>query len=72
MNADKLIHMANQIAQFFRAYPEQEAIAGIREHLATFWTSGMRATLRICAEQEDKRLDPLVAAAIMAQQREPT
>ena len=63
MNGGKLIHMANEIAGFFRVYPEAEACAGIRDHLLAFWTPGMRATL--LAEAGDAALDPLVAAALL-------
>jgi formate dehydrogenase subunit delta len=37
--------MANQIAAFFRAYPEADAVAGVGEHIRAFWTPGMRAAL---------------------------
>lgn len=60
--AAKLVHMANQIASFFRSYPDAEAHAGIREHLLHFWTPGMRATL--LARAGAAGLDPLVAAAL--------
>ncbi len=33
---EKLIRMANQIASFFRSYPDDEAMAGIAKHLESF------------------------------------
>ncbi len=36
----KLDHMANQIAAFFRSYPEEEAVAGIHDHIRSFWSPG--------------------------------
>ena len=33
MQADDLVRMANQIAQFFTPYPTDEAVAGVEEHL---------------------------------------
>jgi formate dehydrogenase subunit delta len=63
----KLGVMANQIAAFFRAYPEPEACAGIAQHIKDFWTPAMRRALqaRIAAGGADG-LDPLVIRALSA------
>ncbi|MFZ5834540.1 MAG: formate dehydrogenase subunit delta [Pseudomonadota bacterium] len=45
MNIEHLVHMANQIADFFKAYPEAEAIAGVENHISQFWDPRMRAQL---------------------------
>jgi len=37
-----MIHMANQIASFFAAYPKDEAVAGITGHFKQFWEPRMR------------------------------
>ena len=37
-----LIQMANDIGNFFRAQPRQEAIAGIANHIRSFWSPQMR------------------------------
>jgi len=37
-----MVHRANQIAQFFAAYPRDEAVAGIEDHLRRFWEPRMR------------------------------
>ena len=66
MNQDeKLIRMANQIAAFFKSYPEEEARTGIAEHIASFWTPKMRSRLdaRILAGEPGKR-DALVVRAV--------
>ena len=42
MNHEKLVRMANQIADFFKSYPEEQAQAGIRDHIVAYWTPGMR------------------------------
>ena len=65
-DADKLARMAGQIADFFRAYPEAEARAGIRDHLLAFWTPSMLDAIRRAGPEI--ALDPLVVAAL---QREP-
>jgi formate dehydrogenase subunit delta len=43
---DKLAMMANQIAQFFRSYPHDEAVAGIAHHIEQFWTPKMRQAFK--------------------------
>ena len=60
----KLARMANQIATFFRSYPDEEAIAGIHEHIVAFWSPRMRQDLVAHAEGAPPDLDPLVAAAL--------
>jgi formate dehydrogenase subunit delta len=68
MNTEKLIRMANQIAGFFRSYPEDKALAGIRDHLVAFWTPGMRTAIQAYARQGGDGLDPLVTRALRADQ----
>ncbi len=57
--------MANQIAQFFAPYPEPEAIAGIRDHLARFWDPAMRRELLVIAAEQERRggTEPAIDAA---------
>jgi formate dehydrogenase subunit delta len=64
MTNEKLIRMANQIADFFRSYPEERAVSGIHDHLVAFWTRGMRQALLTHAERGDDGLDPLVIKAL--------
>ncbi|GJE78426.1 hypothetical protein BGCPKDLD_5042 [Methylorubrum suomiense] len=61
---DKLVRMANQIALFFRSYPENEAVAGIHNHIVAFWTPKMRRDIEGYAEEAGERLDPLVHKAL--------
>jgi formate dehydrogenase subunit delta len=66
MNAEKLIRMANQIASFFRSYPEEQAVKGIHDHLVAFWTPSMRTSLIAAAGQENSsQLDPFVMKALL-------
>ncbi len=37
-----MVHMANQIALFFASYPHDEAVAGVTDHLKSFWEPRMR------------------------------
>lgn len=68
MTAEKLVRMANQIADFFRPYPEDQAVRGVHDHLMAFWTPGMRAALLAYAGRNDGRVDPLVAKALLSLQ----
>jgi formate dehydrogenase subunit delta len=44
--AQQLVKMANDIGNFFRAEPAREdAVAGIANHIAKFWTKRMRQKL---------------------------
>ena len=44
--AEHLVHMANDIGNFFRSEPKrEEAVAGIANHIAKFWTPRMRQKL---------------------------
>jgi len=46
MSADHLVQMANDIGNFFRSDPERKnAVAGIANHIARFWTPRMRQKL---------------------------
>lgn len=60
----KLARMANQIAGFFRAYPEPQAVAGIHDHIAAFWSPRMRADLDAFIAADSGACDPLVVAAV--------
>jgi formate dehydrogenase subunit delta len=60
---DDLIRMANQIADFFAPYTEDEAVAGIADHIAKFWEPRMRKQLLDIAGKT-KGLNPLVLQAL--------
>jgi formate dehydrogenase subunit delta len=65
-----LIQMANDIGNFFRSQPRREdAIAGIANHIASFWTKRMREKLMAHLEQGGHGLDelPLQAARRLSQ-----
>jgi formate dehydrogenase subunit delta len=45
-DAGHLVHMANDIGNFFRSEAKrEEAVAGIANHIAKFWTPRMRQKL---------------------------
>jgi formate dehydrogenase subunit delta len=45
MKTKDMVRMANQIADFFRAYPEEQAVAETAKHLKSFWEPRMRKML---------------------------
>jgi len=46
MDIHNLVHMANQIGEFFSAYPDRnEAMEGIVNHIRKFWEPRMRLKL---------------------------
>jgi formate dehydrogenase subunit delta len=44
METRDTVRMANQIGDFFKSYPEADAIDGIAEHINKFWEPRMRAS----------------------------
>ena len=66
MNDQHIVNMANQIASFFQAYPDQtEATEGVSGHLKKFWSPKMRVKLKEIAEQGDiNNIHQLVLDAI--------
>ncbi|MGE0658839.1 MAG: formate dehydrogenase subunit delta [Reyranellaceae bacterium] len=63
MNRARLIHDANEIAKYFAAYPREEAIAGIADHIRKFWDRRMRMELQALLSDDSALLHPLVKAA---------
>jgi formate dehydrogenase subunit delta len=66
MNPDRLVHMANDIGDFFAAQPDPaEAAAGIATHLRKFWDPRMRRQILAAMDAgQAEGLHPLVAAAL--------
>jgi formate dehydrogenase subunit delta len=58
-----MVHMANQIAQFFGSYAREEAVAGVTDHLKKFWEKRMLQQLHRYVAQGGSGLDPLVLEA---------
>ena len=60
----KLARMANQIADYFKSYPQDEAVAGVHEHIRAFWSPVMRRDLDACVAADPAVVHPLVLAAL--------
>ncbi|WP_346899059.1 formate dehydrogenase subunit delta [uncultured Roseibium sp.] len=63
MSPDKLAYMANQIANFFKTRPHEEALAGIADHISSFWEPRMRAQFFELLKTDTEKFDPLVREA---------
>ena len=72
MQIDDLVRMIDQIAEFFAAYPDDEAIAGIVDHLKRFWEPDMRAQMIDARAACADRLHPLARRALDALAKEST
>lgn len=59
MTQQEMVRMVNQIADFYRPYPEEEAIAGIAGHIRDFWEPRMRAQLEACLASGGEGLSDL-------------
>jgi formate dehydrogenase subunit delta len=64
--AEHLVQMANDIGNFFRSEPKREdAVAGIANHIAKFWTPRMREKLAAHMKQHGSdALDDLPRQAL--------
>ena len=60
-----MIHMANQIAAYFAAYPHEEAVAGVKDHLKRFWERRMKDQLLQYAASGGAGLHELVKEAVV-------
>jgi formate dehydrogenase subunit delta len=63
-NRSQLIHMANQIAQFFASYPAAEGEAAVAAHINQFWDPRMRRRFLAAAQDHAGDLHVLVARAL--------
>jgi formate dehydrogenase subunit delta len=63
MEAARLVHMANQIGQFFHAQGGDVA-AGIEDHLRKFWDPRMRREIVAHLAAGGGGLDPDVRSAV--------
>jgi len=66
MDIDNLVHMANRIAEFFEAMPDQaEARDGVAQHLQRYWEPRMRRELVAHVQtNQGAGLRPLVLSAV--------
>lgn len=63
MSADKIIHMANQIALFMESKPHDEGVEMLASHINDFWEPRMRRQFFEIVDQGGSGLRPLVMEA---------
>ncbi|TAG29043.1 MAG: formate dehydrogenase [Rhodobacterales bacterium] len=63
MSAEKLVHMANQIALFMESKPHAEGVASLASHINDFWEPRMRRQFFEVVDAGGPGLRPLVMEA---------
>ena len=60
----KLVDMANQMADYFRSLPPEEGLPGAADHIEKFWTPKMRTRIIGFLDSGAAGLDPFAAKAV--------
>jgi formate dehydrogenase subunit delta len=63
---ERLVIMANQIAKFFASQKHDQAVEGMRNHIARYWDPRMRERIRMHLADGGAGLDALAREAIGA------
>jgi formate dehydrogenase subunit delta len=66
MTEASLRRMLTGIADFYRGYPETEAVEGVAAHIRSFWDPRMRRALSGFLEAAEPGLDPLALKGAQA------
>ncbi len=69
---EKLVYMANQIGDFFKSYPHDQAVTGIKEHIEKFWDPRMLKQIYAIIQQPDNGLRPEALEALQKSASEKT
>ncbi|MBV1701269.1 MAG: formate dehydrogenase subunit delta [Hyphomicrobiales bacterium] len=67
----KLVEMANQIADYFESFPEAEAAPGVADHISKFWTPKMVERFLAHMAEGGADLHPLAQSAAKLLHRPP-
>lgn len=70
METRDMLRMANQIADFFRSYPHEDAVKEAATHLNNYWDPRMRKHFFDYLAKGGEGLDPIIVEAA-AQVRKP-
>lgn len=65
MQPERLVHMANQIGNFFKYQKKDEVVPGIANHIKKFWDPRMRNAIFAYVDQGGEGLEPPVKEAIL-------
>ena len=60
---DTLVRMANDISNFFRIQPEDQAVTGTADHIKRFWEPRMRAQMAEHLAHGGAGLNPIARKA---------
>ena len=60
-----LVHMANDIARFHQAFPEDEAMQMVAEHINKNWAPSMRQKLFEEFQDHPTEFDNLIAKSLL-------
>ena len=60
------VRLVNDVARHFQHLPHDEAVAGVVEHVRSFWEPRMREQLLAAVDGADPFLDPLAVEAAAA------
>jgi formate dehydrogenase subunit delta len=64
-DSENLVRMANNIAAFFNADPDRDAaVAGVANHIRSFWEARMKKAILAYDAQGGEGLDDLVRKAL--------
>ncbi|MCC5987846.1 MAG: formate dehydrogenase subunit delta [Pararhodobacter sp.] len=63
MSPEKMVHMANQIATFFRSQRGDDQAERVAAHLRDYWEPRMREQLKEYVAKGGEQLDALVIEA---------
>lgn len=63
MSPEKMVHMANQIATFFKSQPGADAAEMVAGHLRDYWEPRMRDQLRRYVAEGGEGLDKVAIDA---------
>ena len=61
---EKLVRMANQIGDYFKAMPDNEAVNGAADHLRLYWTRKMIGEIIGYADSGHSGLNAVAAGAV--------
>ena len=69
MDIHNIVRMANQIADFYKSYPHDEAVKETADHINRFWEPRMRRAFFEHMAKGGEGFDPLVKEAAGAVRR---
>jgi formate dehydrogenase subunit delta len=67
---EKLVRMANQIGDYFKAMPENEAVNGAADHLRRYWTPKMVGEIIAYVDSGRDSLNATASKAVAALKKE--